>query len=69
MFTSNKYLRIDNFSDSYFWYCRLGHVNKNRIDRLIREGVLEINDYESLRICESYILGKMTKSLFKKKGE
>ena len=44
-------------------------MNKNRIDRLIKEGVFEINDCELLAICESCLLGKMTKSLFKKKGE
>ena len=44
-------------------------MNKNRIDRLIKKDILEINDCESLSTCESYLLGKMTKSSFKKKGE
>ena len=35
MYTSNKYLKISNVSDSYLWHCRLGHMNKNRIDKLI----------------------------------
>ena len=69
MYTSNKYPRIDNISNSSLWHCRLRHVNKNRIDRLIKEGVLEINDYESLPTCESYLLGKMIKSPFKEKDE
>ena len=69
MYTSNKYPRIDNISDFYLWYYRLGHVNKNRIDRLIKEGVFEINDCELLPACESCLLGKMTKSPFKKKDE
>ena len=67
MYTSNKHRRIDNINDTYLWYYRLGHVNKNRIDRLIKEEILKINDYESLPICESCLLGKMIKSPFKKK--
>ena len=51
IYTSNKYPKIDNVSDSYLWHCRLGHVNKNRIDRLIKEDVFEINDCESLLSC------------------
>ena len=69
MYTSNKYLRIDNISDTYLWHCRLGHVNKNKIDKLIKEDVLKINDCESLSTCESYLLDKMTKSSSKRKGE
>ena len=30
---------------------------------------LDINDCESLIACESYLLGKMTKSHFNRKGE
>ena len=67
MYISNKHPKIDNASDSFLWHCRLGHVNKNMIDRLIKEGVFEINDCKLLSICESYLLGKMTKSLFLKK--
>ena len=44
-------------------------MNKNRIDKLIKEGVLEINDCGSLPTYESCLLGKMTKSPFKKKDE
>ena len=69
MYTSNKYLRINNVSDSYLWYYRLGHVKKNRIDRIIKEDILEINDCKSLSTCESCLLGKMTKSPFKRKDE
>ena len=44
-------------------------MNKNKIDRLIKEGVFEINDCESLPTCESCLLSKMIKSPFKEKGE
>ena len=69
MYTSNKCPKVDNVSDAYLWHCRLGHVNKNKIDRLTKEKILDIGECELLRTCESYLLGKMTKSLFKEKGE
>ena len=69
MYILSKHSKIDNVSESYLWHCRLGHVNKNRIDRLIKECVLEIDDCESLPTCESCLLGKMTKSPFKEKYE
>ena len=61
--------KIDNVSESCLYHCRLGHVNKNRIDRLIKECVLEIDNYKSLPTYKSCLLGKMTKSAFKGKGE
>ena len=64
-----KRSRIDNVSEVYLWHCRLGHINKNRINRLAQEGILEVSDCELLPICESYLLGKMTKSPFTGKGE
>ena len=69
MYTPSKYPKIDNISESYLWHCWLGHVNKNRIDRLIKERVFEIDDCESLSTCESCLVGKMTKSPFKKKSK
>ena len=69
MYTLNKYPKMDNVNHTYLWHCKLGHVNKNKIDKLTKEGILDINDYESLLTCESCLLGKMTKSSFKKKSE
>ena len=48
MYTPSKYPKIDNVSESYLWHYRLGHVNKYRIDRLIKECVFKIGDCESL---------------------
>ena len=44
-------------------------MNKSRIDRLIKECILEIDDCESLPTYESCLLSKITKSPFKKKDE
>ena len=67
--TPNKCPKLDNVEDSYLWHCRLGHINKNRISRLVREGILNDIDCESIKTCESCLLGKMTKSPFAGKGE
>ena len=69
MYTPSKHPKIDNVSESYLWHCKLGHVNKNKINRLIKEYILEIDDCKSLSTCESCPLDKMTKSPFKGKGE
>ena len=40
--TSGKYPRIDNVSEVYLWHCMLGHINKNKINRLSQEGIFEV---------------------------
>ena len=69
MYTLNKYPRIDYVMDAYLWHCRFDHINKNRINMLTKERILDINDCKSLSICESCLLEKMTKSSFTEKGE
>ena len=69
MYTSKKYPRIDDVFDAYHWHYRLGHINKNKMNRLSKEGILRNNDYESLLTYEYYLFKKMTKSSFTEKGE
>ena len=69
MYISNKYPRVDNILEAYFWHCRLGHINKKRINKLIKERILKVDGCESLPIYKSYFLEKMTKSPFTRKGE
>ncbi|KAI3778645.1 hypothetical protein L2E82_08027 [Cichorium intybus] len=47
------------------WHSRLGHISKKRIVQLQKDGVLESFDLRSDDVCESCLLGKMTKSPFK----
>ena len=35
MYMSSKHPKISDVSDIYLWHYRLGHVNKNKINRLI----------------------------------
>ncbi|KAJ9556119.1 hypothetical protein OSB04_010733 [Centaurea solstitialis] len=46
------------------WHSHLGHINKKRIAQLQKDGVLESFDLKSDDVCESCLLGKMTKSPF-----
>ncbi|GKA60685.1 putative RNA-directed DNA polymerase, partial [Tanacetum coccineum] len=49
---------------SKLWNSRLGHVNKKRIAQLQKDRVLESFDFKSDDVCESCLLGKITKSPF-----
>ena len=55
-------------NQTQFWYLRLGHINLNRIQRLVKSGILPSLIPEDLPVCESYIEGKMTKRPFTAKG-
>ena len=47
---------------------RLGHINSNRIQRLIKDGLLEPLDFDEFPVCEPCLEGKMTKRPFNAKG-
>ncbi|GKD54141.1 retrotransposon protein, putative, ty1-copia subclass [Tanacetum coccineum] len=49
---------------SKLWHSRFGNINKKRITQLQKDGVLESFDFKSDDVCESCLLGKMTKSPF-----
>ena len=61
--------KSNELNPTYFWHCHLGHVNKKRISRLHKDGVLGSFDLGSYETCESCLRGNMTKSPFNKKGE
>ena len=59
-----KRARKHDFNPTYLWHCRLGHIGKNRIERLHKDGLLNSFDYETIETCESCLIGKMTKAPF-----
>ena len=69
MYTSNKYPRIGDVTDAYLWHCRLDHINKNKMNMLTQERILDNNDYKLLPTHESYLFEEMTKSPFTEKDE
>ena len=54
--------------DTYLWHLRLGHINLDRINRLIKDGALNKLKLGTLLVCESCLEGKMTKRPFTEKG-
>jgi hypothetical protein len=72
--TSGKVYHISNKSkyclnQTYLWHCRLGHINEKRVQKLLKEGLLEPFDLESYGNCESCLSKKMTKKPFSKTTE
>ncbi|KAJ9566522.1 hypothetical protein OSB04_002488 [Centaurea solstitialis] len=53
---------------TYLWHCRLGHINKKRVELLLKGGFLGNFDYKPFD-CESCLSGKMTKQPFNNENE
>ncbi|MCQ7016867.1 DDE-type integrase/transposase/recombinase, partial [Clostridioides difficile] len=64
----NKRKAPSSMNQTYLWHLRLGHINLNRIQRLIADGPLGSLEVEDYPTCESCLEGKMTKRPFKAKG-
>ena len=54
-----KRFKSNDLNPTYFWHCRLGHVNEKHILKLHQDGLIH-----SFETCESCLLGKMTKAPF-----
>ena len=55
-------------NSTYLWHLRLGHINLDRIRRLVKNELLNELEDNSLPPCESCLEGKMTKRPFNGKG-
>ena len=60
--------KFPSTNEAYLWHLRLGHINSNRIQRLIKDGLLEPMDFDGFLVCKSCLEGKMTKRPFNAKG-
>ena len=60
--------KFPSTSDACLWHLRLGHINSKRIQRLIKDGLLEPLDFDKFPVYESCLEGKMTKQPFNAKG-
>ena len=60
--------KFPSTSDAYLWHLRLGHINSNRIQRLVKDGLLEPLNFNEFPVCESCLEGKVTKRPFNAKG-
>jgi hypothetical protein len=61
---NTKSARLDDLNPTIIWHCRLGHINKKRIEIIHKDGLLSSFDFESFDTCESCLLWKMTKPPF-----
>ena len=64
-----KRFKSNDLNPTYFWHCRLGHVNEKRILKLHQDGLIHSFGLESFETCESCLLGKMTKAPFARHSE
>ncbi|VFQ80972.1 unnamed protein product [Cuscuta campestris] len=64
-----KRSKLNSLNLTYLWHCRLGHINEKRISKLRHSGVFDSFDLESYDVCQSCLLGKMTKAPFTGHGE
>ena len=60
---SNK-RKMEDLNEAYLWHYRLGHIGKDRIAKLHRDGYLGSFDFKSFDTCESCLEGKMAKTPF-----
>lgn len=58
--TQNKRQKVSQ--DTLLWHLRLGHINKKRIERLVKSGLLNELEDNSLPPCESCLEGAKVRS-------
>jgi len=54
--------KIDNTQFGALWHKRLGHISKNRVERLVSNGILESIHFTNFDVCVECIKGKQTKA-------
>ncbi|GJX37014.1 retrotransposon protein, putative, ty1-copia subclass [Tanacetum coccineum] len=57
---SNKRVKLD-LDSTLFWHCRLGHINKKRMEKLQHDGLFDSTDIKSFEKCVSCRFGKMAR--------
>ena len=66
---SNKSLKVSHSDNTYLWHLRLGHINLDRKNQLVKDDPLRKLNVGNLPVCESCLECKMTKRPFSTKGE
>ncbi|GKA59155.1 retrotransposon protein, putative, ty1-copia subclass [Tanacetum coccineum] len=57
---SNKRAKL-NLDSDLLWHCRLGHINKKRIENLQHDGLFNSTDIKSFEKCVACMYGKMAR--------
>ena len=62
--STSSYVIGSNNIDSTTWHARLGHIGKDRMTRLAREGLLGSLTKVDLQLCEPCLVGKACRKPF-----
>ncbi|XP_060964969.1 uncharacterized mitochondrial protein AtMg00300-like [Cannabis sativa] len=54
--------KMDYEKSSSLWHKRLGHISRNRVQRLVSDGILDSIDFSDFDVCIECIKGKQTKT-------
>ena len=65
---NHKRKEPSSVNQTQLWHLRLGHINLDRICRLVTSGHFSPLDVNALPVCEPCLEGKMTMRPFKAKG-
>ena len=57
--------RKRTFDSSKLWHCRLGHISKGRIERLVKSEILPLLEFSDLEQCVDCIKGNYIKQIKK----
>ena len=60
-------MKVRTNNGTHLYHLRLGHINQNKIERLVKDGPLNLVQVKPLLTCESCLEGKMTKRPFSRK--
>ena len=58
--------RVNDEFSSMLWHRRLGHISRERMERLTRNGILDSLDFSDFQTCVDCVKGKLTRA--RKKG-
>ena len=61
----SEYLNVST-DCTYLWHLRLGHINKNKMIRMYKSGLIPQINSDNFDICEPCIKGKMSSKSFSK---
>ena len=54
--------KINNENSGTLWHKLLGHISRNRVERLVSDGILDSIDFTDFNVCVDCIKGKQTKT-------
>ena len=63
--TNHKRKEISPVNQTHLWHLKLGHINLERIRRMVTGGLISPLDVTALPVCEPYLEEKMTLRPFK----